>query len=353
MNKNITPTLVLALWLSCCSQKQDEMGEYANAGGSAYATAGTANATGGDSTAAGGPGAVGPKAYVGLFGDNAVAVVDTAANRVIKTIPVPAGPHGVVITPDGAKVYVSSDGATTVSVISTADDSVTGSIEVGMTPHGLSISADGKRVLLSDFGGDMAEVIDTATDQVAATVAVNRPHNSAISPDGRLAFEGSQQMGMPAIVVIDLDAAKVVSSAALQQPPRALDYAPNGSVYFTVSGKDELEVLDPKTNELGTPIATGGSPHHMLATKDGAFELVVSQTAGDLEYVDPKAGMVTAKVATGTTPHWIALSSDGKRAYVTDEGSNDLAVVDIAARSVVTILAVGKGPRKIAVQPAP
>ena len=34
------------------------------------------------------------KAYVGLFKDNAVAVVDTAAGKVLGTIPVPAGPPG-------------------------------------------------------------------------------------------------------------------------------------------------------------------------------------------------------------------------------------------------------------------
>src|SRR5262245_14028524 len=37
-----------------------------------------------------------PKAYVGLFGDNAVAVIDTATNRLVKTLPVPAGPEGLV-----------------------------------------------------------------------------------------------------------------------------------------------------------------------------------------------------------------------------------------------------------------
>jgi len=293
----------------------------------------------------------GPKAYVGLFGDNAVAVVDTNNSKVLTTIPVPTGPHGLVITPDGAKVYVSSDGATTVSVISTSSDTVVKSIEVGMTPHGLSISADGKKVLLSDFGGDQAEIIDTASDTVSATIGVGRPHNSAISPDGTRAFEASQQMGMPAIVVLDLAAAAVVTTVPLEQAPRAVDYAARGSVYFTLSGVDALQVLDPATNQLGTAIPTGGSPHHMLATKDGAFELVVSQTVGDLEYVDPATSTVVGNVPTGTTPHWIALSSDGRFAYVTDEGSNDLAVVDIAAKKVVRTIAVGKGPRKVAVQP--
>src|SRR5882672_10680692 len=61
--------------------------------------------------------AAAPKAYVGLFKDNAVAVIDTATNSVLKTIPVPVGPHGLVITPDGHSVYVSSDGDSKVSVI--------------------------------------------------------------------------------------------------------------------------------------------------------------------------------------------------------------------------------------------
>src|SRR5262252_5468818 len=78
--------------------------------------------------------AAAPKAYVGLFKDNAIAVLDTGGNRVQGTIPVPQGPHGIVITPDGRKVYVSSDGASTVSVIDTQTDTVVKSIEMGPTP---------------------------------------------------------------------------------------------------------------------------------------------------------------------------------------------------------------------------
>src|SRR5205814_937944 len=83
-----------------------------------------------------------PKAYVGLFNDNAIAVLDSGTNQILSTIPVPTGPHGIVITPDGRWVYVSSDGASTVSVIDTTSDSITRSIEVGQTPHGLAITRD-------------------------------------------------------------------------------------------------------------------------------------------------------------------------------------------------------------------
>lgn len=51
-----------------------------------------------------------PKAYIGMFKDSAVAVFDTATNNVTKSIPIPTGPQGLVVTPDGRFVYASSDG---------------------------------------------------------------------------------------------------------------------------------------------------------------------------------------------------------------------------------------------------
>ena len=121
-----------------------------------------------------------PKAYVGLFKDNAVAVLDTSTNQVLSTIPVPPGPHGLVVTPDGRKVYVSSDGASTVSVIDTATDRVVRQIEVGPTPHGLAISPDGRQVLVAGFGANHAVLNDTTSDQVVGQIPVPQPHNSAI-----------------------------------------------------------------------------------------------------------------------------------------------------------------------------
>ena len=98
----------------------------------------------------------GPKVYVGLFKEDAVAVLDAGERRVVGRISVPRGPHGLVITPDGHKVYVSSDGASTVSVIDTASDRVVSSVEVGPNPHGLAVSADGRHVLVSAWGAPTA-----------------------------------------------------------------------------------------------------------------------------------------------------------------------------------------------------
>jgi YVTN family beta-propeller protein len=87
--------------------------------------------------------AVAPKAYIRNFADNTVSVVDTTARRVIATVPVASGPHGMATTPDGRLVYVASDGSSVVNLIDTGTDKVIRTIEVGKMPHGLPITPDG------------------------------------------------------------------------------------------------------------------------------------------------------------------------------------------------------------------
>ena len=75
--------------------------------------------------------ATGPKAYVGNFSDNTVSVLDLSAGTVLATIPVSAGPHGMVATADGKTVFMSGDGSANVDVIDTATDRIRRTIEVG------------------------------------------------------------------------------------------------------------------------------------------------------------------------------------------------------------------------------
>lgn len=292
------------------------------------------------------------KVYVGLLKDNAVAVLDTGTNRVLKTIPVPPGPHGLVAAPHGHKVYVSSDGASTVSVIDTETDRVVNSIEVGPMPHGLAISPDGSKVLVSVWGGNQAVIIDTATEQIAGRMPVLQPHNSAISPDGRTAYVGSQQQGATGLVILDLVSRTQIGKIPLDKTPRALDLSPDGKqLYFTVAGANAVQVLDTASNRVVGQIPVGASPHYPLFTPNGQSGLVVSQGPGELEILDPKTSTVSGTVRVGKSPHWIAVSSDGRTAYVTNEGSDDVSVVDLVSRQVTATIGVGHAPRKIAIQP--
>jgi YVTN family beta-propeller protein len=296
--------------------------------------------------------AAAPKAYVGVFRDDVVAVIDTASQRVVRTIPVPKGPHGLVVTPDGRKGYVSSDGASVVSVIDTASDSVVSTIDVGPNPHGLAMAADGKLVLVSAWGANQAIFIDTAADTIVGRVPVAQAHNGALSADGRVAFVASQLQGATALVRIDVAAMRESGRVPLDRTPRALDLTPDGRyLYFTVAGLAAVLVLDTATSSVIKEIAVGASPHQAPVTRDGRLALVPSQGPGELGVIDTATNVVAATVAVGKTPHWVAASADGQVAYVTNEGSNDVSVVDLGRRAVVATIPVGNAPRKIAVQP--
>jgi YVTN family beta-propeller protein len=296
--------------------------------------------------------AAGPKVYVGLFKDDAVAVIDTAQNKVIATIPVPKGPHGLVVTPDGRKVYVSSDGASTVSVIDTAGDKIAGSIEVGVNPHGLAISQDGRRLLVSAFGTNRSLVVDTATDRIVGEVAVPQVHNGTLSADGSRAYVASQKQGEAAIVILDLKTMTRAGAVPLDKTPRALDLSPDGKrLCFTLAGVNAVQVLDTATNQIVAQIPVGASPHEAPFTADGHWALAVSQGPGEIGVLDVATATVAGTVTVGKLPHWVTSTSDGRTAYVSNEGSNEVSVVDLGKRTVIATIPVGNAPRKIAVQP--
>jgi YVTN family beta-propeller protein len=293
-----------------------------------------------------------PKAYVGLFKDNAIAVLDTGTNRLQGTIPVPQGPHGIVITPDGRKVYVSSDGASTVSVIDTQTDKIVKSIEVGANPHGLAISSDGRQVLVGAFGTNQVLLLDTSADQIVQRLPVPMPHNSALSPDGHRAYVGSQQQGATAIVILDLIQGTKIGTIPLEKTPRGLALSPDATqLYVTVAGSDAVQVVDLTSQRLIGQIPVGASPHHVMTLPNGSAGLVVSQGPGTLEFFDPMRRTVSRTVRVGTNPHWLAVSTDGRTAYVANEGSQDVSVVDVASGTVTATVQVGNAPRKIVVQP--
>jgi YVTN family beta-propeller protein len=293
-----------------------------------------------------------PKAYIGLFKDNAVAVLDTGTNQVTTTIPIPAGPHGLVVTPDGKRVYASSDGDSTVSVIDTSDDAVTDTIQVGPMPHGLAITPDGSQVLVAGFGTDQVEAISTASNQVTWQVPVPQPHNIAVTPDGKTAYVASQKQGSTAVAILDLGSGAEIGSVPVDQTPRALSVNPNGEdLVYTLAGNEALQVLDLTSRQVETQIPVGASPHQPLFTSDGKLGLAVVQGPGTLDFFDPATYTKTGSVKVGDMPHWIGLGSDDKVAYVTNENSNTVSVVDLGARQVTATIPVGNAPRKIVVQP--
>jgi len=296
-----------------------------------------------------------PKAYIGLYGNNTIGVLDTATGHVLRSIKVPAGPEGVIVTPDGRRVYVSSEDATQLSVIDTATDKVIKTLDLGRSPEGMALSRDAKTLLVAMFDIGKLDVIDTSTLKITAQVSVAKPHGVALAPDGRTAYVGSQDVpDHNAIVVVDIPGRRVAARLPVDQTPRGLTASPDGkSMYFTEANSADIQVLDTATNKVTAKIAVGPIPHQIAFTPDHKYALAVVQATGQLAIIDVASHQVVKDVAVGKFPHWVGLTSDGALAYVTNEGDNTASVVDMVKQQVVATILVGDGPRKISLQRGP
>lgn len=295
--------------------------------------------------------APGAKAYVANFKDNTVSVIDTEGGKVIATIPVAAGPHGMAITQDGGTVYVSGDGSSSLDVIDTAIDKVVKTINVGKTPNGVALTPDNKLLLVTVYDENRVVFVDTATQTVVASITVPKPHTVAIRPDGKFAYVTVQEPGHFALARIDLPTRSVVRTVALEKTPRDGEFSYDGRMfYFTQAGVNSVQVLDPASDKIVAQIPTGVSPHFVGYPPRSEFAMVVVQGPGELSLFDPATNKPTRNIAVGKQPHWAATSGNGKATYVTNEGSNDVTVVDLTTGRTTTI-AVGNAPRKVVVQP--
>jgi YVTN family beta-propeller protein len=296
--------------------------------------------------------AAGPKAYVGNFKDNTIGVIDLESKRVVATISIPPGPHGMVITPDNRWLYVASDGASTVSVIDTATDKLVENIEVGKNPHGVAVTRDGRYVLVGVYDTDSVSFIDTATRKVIGSVSVGKPHNIAVHPNGRVAYVGSQTPGKFSLVVVDLAGRRQSDTVALEKTPRGLEFDPDGNrLYLTQAGIESVVVVDPVWNSVVGEIPVGVSPHYANFTRDGKRGLAAVQGPSLLTVFNTQTNTVEKSIKVGTRPHWVAGGPDSRTALTANEDSNDVSIVDLETGTVANIR-VGNAPRKIVVQTA-
>lgn len=105
----------------------------------------------------------GSKVYVTTF-NTGLQVISTASDTVVDSVPGISG-LGVAVTPDGSRVYAASGGS--VAVIETATNSVIATVPAGGgTVTGVAVTPDGSKAYAADRTHNQVFVISTATNTV-------------------------------------------------------------------------------------------------------------------------------------------------------------------------------------------
>jgi YVTN family beta-propeller protein len=235
----------------------------------------------------------GRRAYVSMFEDDkpgtgsGIAVIDTAARKLLKTVPTAPKPYALAVAPDG-RLWVPIHNAARVEIFDGSTVKPVGQVTVPESPHSVAFSSDGSRAYTPDHESNKVSVIDARKDVLERNLAVGTsPHTIAVSPDGRT------------VMVANYDDATV-------------------------------NKIDAATLSVSRPIPVGTRPQSITFARDGAHAYVVNEEDDSVTTLNTAGGRPTSTLTVGKSPRVVTTSPDGRLAYVTNGGDNTVDVLKIA-----------------------
>lgn len=311
-----------------------------------------------------------PYAYVSIYREHTVSVIDAATDVVIATIPVEPSPTGLAVSSDGATVYVAGFDSTVVSVIDARTNAVARRLDLFTRPQQIALAPDGTRLYVSNstLPGTVS-VVDTRTYEVLRTINVGLfiPFAVAVHPDGNtlyITMRDSADEQWPCrfvclLPVFAYDTRTYYQSSRLYID-QALDFLVlrGGRQAYFPGRREGLRVLDlmPQLS------AVGRLPQYLRVAEHPSKDLVYAVGGNQKVTVIDTARHEIVTTIDGprfaqTSLNDVALTPDGSKAYVTraddDEMPEDDAVVviDTERNEVAREIKVGRGPSSIAIGP--
>jgi YVTN family beta-propeller protein len=169
-------------------------------------------------------------------------------------------------------------------------------------------------LVVANQGAGNVSFVDTEKMAIVKTVEAGLgPHESAPSPDGKLA---------------------AVTLYGRQQPNK------------------ELLIVEPKTQTIVKRIDLSPSEraHGVVWRRGGIY--VTLEKEGAVARIDPQSGAIAWRAKTvGQLGHMLAVSSDEKKVYTGNMKTNDVSVIRVGEESAYTTIKVGAGPEGIALSP--
>lgn len=247
-------------------------------------------------------------------GDDDLVTVDPATGSVGARVPVGLQPDAVATTDDGHLALVADGGSGRLTVVDLTADRVVVTLPLGAGPHGVptavAVSPSGSLALVADEGADAVTPVDLRPLSIGTPVAVGaEPDAVAFAPSGAVALIAD--LGDDQVTVLDGSTAAVTTTLSVPVPPTDVAVtrhpAPGATVATDpagtawVSGGGDLVPIDLATMTVGQPIAVG-RPAEAVALTDGGRTAWVASTVGTLTKVDLVTGRVEGTTHVGGHP---------------------------------------------------
>jgi DNA-binding beta-propeller fold protein YncE len=222
---------------------------------------------------------------------NQLLAFDVVRRRITRTISAP-GVHGVIAVPQVGRVYASATNAREVLTIDSHTGRVLAHAPAGEYPDGLAYDPVQRHVFVSDESGGV-EVVLSASGRRIATIPLR-------GEAGNVQFD-------PA----------------------------SGHVLVDVQTRDEIAVIDPRSNRIARRVHVPGCSNDHSLLVDAAHRLAFVTCDGNAKLLtlDLRTMRFTGTFAVGASPDVLAYDASLRRLYVSAE-SGAVAVFAESGRSV-------------------
>lgn len=203
--------------------------------------------------------------------------LDVRTRKIIQTIPAP-GVHGVIAVPALGRVFASATDAREVLTINAKTGAVLARAPAGAYPDGLAYDPVERHVFISDESGGVETVINARGSRIAT-------------------------------IPLGGEAGNVQYDAG------------SGHVLADVQTRDDVAVIDPKTNRIIRRIAMPGcnSDHGLYVDSARRLAFVACDQNATLLTLDLRTMTVTGHASVGDSPDVLAFDTSLRRLYVSAE----------------------------------
>ncbi len=275
-----------------------------------------------------------------------ISVVDPLVSMVgvtstLGTIPLKSAGVDWVTSVDRSRLYVSMPQAGAVAVVDTAAFKVLKTIEAGAAPTRVALQPDGRYLWVGNDGKDESEsgvtIIDVDKLEAVESIATGAGHHEiAFSDDSRYAFVSNRDGGT--VSVIDVPSLKKVKDLATGPMPIALAYSPLAQALYVADGKaGTIAAVHGRRFEVVTRISAKPGLGPMRFTPDGRLALVVNPAEDTVTVIDAADNTLVHTIAVRGQPYQITLSR--AFAYV--------RVLDSERVSMINLTSLGRGKQPI------
>lgn len=303
----------------------------------------------------------GPVAYINVFKENKVAVVDIRRGVKVFDIRVGSYPTGIDISPDQKYVYTASTMDCTLSVIRTCDNRIIKTIELNQpsfassAPGGVKVSLDGKLVYVANRGCNNISVVDPRLGEVVTEIPLPygcHPLVIDIAPDGERAYATLLEAGQ--VAVIDLHTnlpVKYLNIGSISWPTSICIAKKLPLALVSNQADDCLYAINTDLAEVADYcMAVGTNPFDVCFAPSEQRAYLASCSDNTVERVDIFLHRSDSVIEVGEGPSWLGLTRNGRFLVVANVYQGTVSILNTRLNKVTATVPVGDTPQLIAIK---